>query len=333
MTLSKGIENDIKSSKERKIYKPYFIITISIIQIIVFLISFYINYKSTGKVISDLKDNFMIGPSDSVLIKMGARYPLCMKKNKNSTTNYYECPIGIQGTIPIEQITLDNSPNGTLLKNPFYCSTSDICGFGLKDNKNPNQWFRFFFPIFIHKGILHIVINLVFQIRCGMSLEKVYNFWRIMIIYFASGIFGFIFEAGSLEKIPVIGCSGALYGLIACVLLDLIKNWKVIVNPVKDLIILIITIIISLGFGILPFIDNFSHIGGFIMGILVSIIILPSNKSSGQSQKTKMISIIISVLISCFLFFWTIRQFYVSNKKCEWCQYLNCPPIIDICKI
>jgi len=315
----------------QKKHKPYFIYTVSAIQLIIFLVTLGLNYTGTGNIIAPFNENFMVGPSSGTLIKLGARYLPCMKKVKFDN----ECPLGIKGSIPFQSLpSYKMEKSGTLLKSPYYCSLSDICGFGglFTNEKSANQWFRFFTPIFTHSGAAHLIINLLFQIRAGKSLEKDYGSWRILVIYFTSGVFGFMFEAQSGGYAPVVGCSSALYGLLACILLDLIQNWKLIVHPWKDLTILVLSIVISFGFGLLPFIDNLAHIGGFIMGILTGLIFLPSIIFSNKDEKIKSGLRIVAIFISTFLFVIVARRFYATTtSECKWCKYLNCAPFLSTC--
>ncbi|ORX71040.1 rhomboid-domain-containing protein [Anaeromyces robustus] len=315
--------------KNQKKYKPYFIYTISILQVIVFIASLVMNYTSNGRIFEPLNENISIGPSTGTLIKIGARYVPCMKKIKFNN----ECPPGVTGSLPFQQIPgyQLSDKGGTLLKSPFYCTMKDICGFGglFANDKSAKQWFRFVTAIFSHSGIAHIAINLIFQVRAGMSLEKDYGHWRIMVIYFLSGIFGYMLEAQSSAGVAVVGCSGSLYGLIACILLDLIQNWKLIVSPWKDLAVLVFSIVFSLGFGLLPFIDNFAHIGGFIMGILSGLIFLPSIIFNNKDEKIKSTLRIVSIFLATFIFVIVIKRFYSSSAQCKWCKYLNCAPFLS----
>jgi len=95
---------------------------------------------------------------------------------------------------------------------PKVCSLADYCSFGMKPGEKPNQWYRFVIPLLLHGGIFHLIFNLTFQIRTGIQMEKDFGTWRIVVIYLASGIFGFAFEASSMPTSPSVGCSGALYG-------------------------------------------------------------------------------------------------------------------------
>ena len=77
-------------------------------------------------------------------------------------------------------------------------------------------------PIFLHGGILHILFNLLVQLRLGADMEKEIGSVRFIIVYFTSGIMGFILGANFAgDGIASTGCSGSLFGIIALVLLVL----------------------------------------------------------------------------------------------------------------
>lgn len=59
------------------------------------------------------------------------------------------------------------------------------------------------------------------------------------------------------------GCSGALFGLIGYMFVDILLNWKDTVQPWRELTKLAVTTIISLVLGLLPGLDNFAHLGKY----------------------------------------------------------------------
>ncbi|KAG4095986.1 rhomboid-domain-containing protein [Neocallimastix lanati (nom. inval.)] len=305
-------------------HKPYFMYIITFIHVFLMIISLCKYYTVTGQLMAPISENIMFGPDAGVLIQLGARFLPCMRETNYT---YVECPPSIIGSVSSKTIMeATDVPPGTLL-NPYYCSLRDICQFGLKEGEIPNQWYRFIIPIFLHGGILHLLFNLSFQIRTGAQMEKDFGTWRIMIIYMASGIFGFAFGASYSGVSSSVGCSGSLYGLMACLLLDLIQSWRLIIEPWKELIKMLILIIFSLGIGLIPYIDNFAHIGGFITGLLTGLIFMPTIIFSKKDLKIKRMLMIASIFITTFNFIWVFRQFYVSNSECRWCHYLNCVPI------
>jgi len=137
---------------------------------------------------------------------MGARFDACMHAIPgitDITSNIWPC--------------LNNTSNPP--SNGPLCSLSDICGFG-GFTGTPNQWYRIIVPIFLHAGVLHILFNLLVQLRLGADVEKDIGTIRFMLVYFPSGIMGFILGANFAGNgVASTGCSGSLFGIIALVLL------------------------------------------------------------------------------------------------------------------
>jgi membrane associated rhomboid family serine protease len=218
--------------------------------------------------------NPMIGPSSYVLINMGARWVPCMRNQDGIQNNngpvLFPCP---------------NTTDTTAT-----CSLSELCGMSgvpnpdppqsLDHNPQPNQWYRFITPIFLHAGLIHIGFNMLLQMTLGRDMEREIGSIRFFLIYFAAGIFGFVFGGNFAPPgIAPVGASGSLFGIFALSLLSLLYTWKERRKPGKDLAFIILDIVISFALGLLPGFDNFSHIGGFLMGLVAGICVLHSPNS------------------------------------------------------
>ncbi|KAI7081511.1 rhomboid-domain-containing protein [Hortaea werneckii] len=248
---------------------------LSAIELVVFLAEIIKNAVLTGSPI-EIHPSFnpMIGPSPYVLINMGARYPACM----HNMPNVQNASVEISWPCPNATSTTGDSVT---------CSLSDLCGFNgvpnphaggsLTDQPAPNQWWRFIIPIFLHAGIIHIGFNLLLQLTLGRDVEKLIGSVRFAIVYMAAGIFGFVLGGNyAANGIASCGCSGSLFGILAITLLDLLYTWKERKSPIKDLLFIIADVVIAFVLGLLPGLDNFSHIGGFLMGLVLGVCILRS---------------------------------------------------------
>lgn len=218
--------------------------------------------------------NIMIGPSPYVLINMGARFTPCMHNIEKVIDN---------------RVTSWPCPNTTSLDaSSLTCSLDELCGLGgvpdqsgvtdFKDRSHePDQWYRFIIPMFLHAGIIHIGFNMLLQLTLGRDMEKEIGPIRFSLVYFSAGIFGFVLGGNyAADGITSVGASGSLFGILALTLLDLFYNWSSRRSPVKDLLFLLLDIAIAFVLGLLPGLDNFSHIGGFLMGIVLGICLLHS---------------------------------------------------------
>jgi len=210
--------------------------------------------------------NPMIGPSTYVQINMGARFVPCMRV----TPGVQDSADPITWPCPNTTTSDPNSASN-------HCDLSALCGFSGLNDEHPNQWFRFIVPMFLHAGLIHIAFNLLLQLTMGRDMEKAIGSIRFALVYFSSGIFGFVLGGNfAATAIASTGCSGCLFGILALTLLDLIYNWNERPSPVKDLMWILVDVLISFVLGLLPGLDNFSHIGGFLMGLGAGICLLHS---------------------------------------------------------
>ncbi|TVY65689.1 putative rhomboid protein [Lachnellula suecica] len=255
---------------------PFVVYFFTLVQVVVFIVEIVKNAQLTGSPI-EIHPSFnpMIGPSPFVLINMGARYMPCMH-NVNGVQNAAEA-----FTWPC--------PNST--ETSGLCSLSQLCGFSgvpnpiqpggsLDQSPEPNQWFRFIVPMFLHAGIIHIGFNMLLQMTLGREMEKIIGSIRFFLVYVAAGIFGFVLGGNfAAPGIASTGASGALFGILALTLLDLLYKWGERRSPWTDFAFIMLDVVISFVLGLLPGLDNFSHIGGFFIGLVLGICLLRSPNS------------------------------------------------------
>ncbi|KAG1523682.1 hypothetical protein G6F52_004821 [Rhizopus delemar] len=198
-------------------------------------------HQLTGEVIETNPFNVMIGPSFQVLVNAGARFTPCIR--------------------PVPSF-----PTSTLISDCYQsttdtCTLEQLCGYGGFPDGTPHQSFRLILPIFMHAGVIHFLMNMLTHLRLGVDLERALGTPRYVVLYMASGIYGFVLSAMLSQNLSAsTGCSGALFGLIGYMFIDVLVNWKVLPHPVRDLMSLLVSTIISLVLGLLPGLDNFAHI-------------------------------------------------------------------------
>ncbi|KAF7721962.1 hypothetical protein EC973_003900 [Apophysomyces ossiformis] len=285
--------------------------------LVVLVIEFVRNHQMTGNVIQTSPINPMIGPSFTVLINLGARFTPCMRPLPNVplTTIYPDCYRSLEDTCTLEQ----------------------LCGFGgFGPDGQPNQAFRLVLPIFMHAGIIHYLMNMLTHLRLGVDLERILGLPRYVLLYMASGIWGFVLSSMlSQGKSASMGCSGALFGLIGYMLVDVFINWKIIPNPGQELARILLSTIISLVLGLLPGLDNFAHVGGLAVGIVMGILIAPMRpNASRRAQFITWFVRIGALVLLIVMFAAAIKVFYSSPDPrliCPNCKYISCLPVQNWC--
>eukprot|EP01126_Amoeba_proteus_P052316 TRINITY_DN6306_c0_g1_i3.p1 TRINITY_DN6306_c0_g1~~TRINITY_DN6306_c0_g1_i3.p1 ORF type:complete len:184 (-),score=42.41 TRINITY_DN6306_c0_g1_i3:538-1089(-) len=151
--------------------------------------------------------------------------------------------------------------------------------------KQRGESWRLLTSIFLHAGIVHLLLNLVTQILIGIRLERIHGTFRIAGVYLVSGVYGFLFSSIFLPNTVSVGASGSIFGFFGVLLNDLLRTWKLLYHPFKSLGIYSAILVVSLGLGLLPLVDNFAHVGGYLMGIIVGFIFIPVSSATGVMGK------------------------------------------------
>lgn len=90
-------------------------------------------------------------------------------------------------------------------------------------------------------------------------------------------------------------------------------------------------ILVSFAFGLLPFLDNFAHIGGFVGGILTGLVFMPVVYFSKRDRFIKLGLRFIALPLIIMVLALGLTNFYKGVNNCSWCKYLSCLPINGWC--
>ncbi|PON58350.1 Peptidase S54, rhomboid [Parasponia andersonii] len=206
-----------------------------------------------------------------------------------------------------------------------------------------HQGWRLITCIWLHAGVIHLLANMLSLIFIGIRLEQQFGFGRVGLIYLISGLGGSILSSLFIQRNISVGASGALFGLLGAMLSELLTNWTIYTNKAAALITLIVIIAINLAIGILPHVDNFAHIGGFLSGFLLGFILLlrpqfgylegrhlPANGRVKSKHKVyQYILLLVAVVLLIIGFTVGLVMLFKGengNKHCSWCHYLSCVP-------
>jgi len=106
---------------------------------------------------------------------------------------------------------------------------------------------------------------------------------------------------------------------------DVIHSWRILSNPGEAIFQLLAILVLLFVFGLLPWIDNYAHLAGFVFGFLFSFAMWPYVPY--LKRRGKIISVCVCMSAFVCLFVLLIVLFYVSPLyECPNCQYFNCIP-------
>lgn len=191
-----------------------------------------------------------------------------------------------------------------------------ILRYGAKINGNivAGEYWRLITAIFLHGGIVHLLINCFSLNAIGTITENIYGRRRFLAIYFAAGILGNLASL-CFSAYPGVGASGAIFGLLGAMLYLGVKNPEFMRSGFgKDILVLAV---LNLAYGFTASgIDNFAHMGGIVGGFLATGILTP--KVERFPINTRVLSALALALIAASASWYgltkplNVQQSYVS---------------------
>jgi rhomboid protease GluP len=147
-----------------------------------------------------------------------------------------------------------------------------------------HQWWRLVTSIFVHSGIIHIATNMWCLYNLGLLGEPLMGAFGVVAAYLLTGVAGNLLSVAFNPAVISVGASGAVFGL-AGVLIPLLGSKLLPVDraEVKRLrrsVIYFAVLNFVIGFGADAFntpirIDNMAHLGGFLSGLLLGVLLVP----------------------------------------------------------
>lgn len=177
----------------------------------------------------------------------------------------------------------------------FMSPTADsLIGWGAlsTDEMQAGQYWRLVTCIFMHSGIIHVVMNMLGLGIAGASLEPVLGRTKLLVTFLVTGIAAGFISYKFHEHVVEVGASGAIFGLYGTMIALLCT--KVIHGTTRALTWILALAFMGLNFLLgfaIPGIDNMAHLGGlaagFIFGILLSLLFRRDFQSKAKTQGGK----------------------------------------------
>lgn len=125
-----------------------------------------------------------------------------------------------------------------------------------------------------------------------------------------------------------VGPAGSQFGLLACLIVEVLNAWPMLKHPNQALCKLLSITIFLFFVGLLPWVDNYAHLFGFIFGFLLSYAFLPFISFGPYDRQKKIALIWVCLLSALTLFICLVLLFYIIPVyDCKICSYFNCLPI------
>ena len=148
------------------------------------------------------------------------------------------------------------------------------------------DWWRLLTNLFIHFGIVHVLMNMYALYIIGVYLEPMLGKAKFLMAYLCTGVLASLCSLWwHSEGINSAGASGAIFGMyglfLALLTTDLIpaKVRKGLLQSIG------IFVLYNLIYGVKSGIDNAAHTGGLISGFVIGYLYVITIKKEKQQQK------------------------------------------------
>jgi membrane associated rhomboid family serine protease len=158
--------------------------------------------------------------------------------------------------------------NKMVLAGSQWCSGVDAFGrcVAVQNGLAQGEWYRVATSMFLHASILHIGFNMYVLWAIGRPVEQYLGTARYLGLYLVSGLAGAAGAVVQAPFTPVVGASGAIFGVLGAML---ILEWQVTGRLAGQALTLIV---LNLGISfVIPNISWGGHVGGLIGGILITL--------------------------------------------------------------
>ncbi|PSN39431.1 Rhomboid-related protein 3 [Blattella germanica] len=223
----------------------------------------------------------------------------------------YSCWPPVLGMVIISIIEVT-----TFLVDLFNADTVDANGpVALKLMYTPFRRFeawRYLTYMFVHVGVIHLVVNLLVQLLLGVPLEMVHRWWRVLIIYFAGVVAGSLGTSITDPTVLLAGASGGVYAILFAHIATIIMNWSEMSFAPYQLGVFLVLIVTDVGTAIYnryfseetqP-IGYSAHFAGALAGLLLGINILRNLQVKSWEKKLWWASICIYVALMVGAIIW-----------------------------
>ena len=139
------------------------------------------------------------------------------------------------------------------------------------------EYWRLFSAMFLHVGLGHLVMNALGLFIFGQLVERLYGHSRFLAIYLLAGLTGSVASFAFNNVAIGAGASGAIMGIVGALGAFFISQRDLLGDMGRrNLTGVLVLAAINLLYGLVtPGIDNWAHMGGFVGGFAIGIVLAP----------------------------------------------------------
>jgi membrane associated rhomboid family serine protease len=149
------------------------------------------------------------------------------------------------------------------------------------------HWYTALTTMFLHADVLHLLMNVVIFIIMGMGLEDRIGRTRFLLVFLIAGLLGtiahsLIFLRPVVENVPVVGASGAVFGIIGAYATlyprDRVFFFFLIIIPnvpvyIAAVVYAVVELLALEGMTAAGGVAHHAHVGGLVAGVAFALVL------------------------------------------------------------
>jgi len=139
------------------------------------------------------------------------------------------------------------------------------------------QYWRILTSGALHGSIMHLGFNSYALFVLGRLIETLSNRAHLAIVFVLSVIGGNMLSFAFGPDAPSIGASGGVIGFLGYLTVYGYKRRALLSNAFLKSMLFNVVIIAAFGLFIMPNVDNFAHLGGFLVGAIYGLVQIPGD--------------------------------------------------------
>jgi rhomboid protease GluP len=178
------------------------------------------------------------------------------------------------------------------------------------------DWWRLFTNIFIHFGIIHLLMNMYCLYSISIYLEPMLGKIKFITAYVCTGILASVVSLWWHKTgVNSAGASGAIFGMYGVFLAMLIS--KLVPEAIRQQLLKSIGIFIfyNLVYGMKSGVDNAAHIGGLLSGFMIGYCLVPVIKKEREQQSMPWVPAAVASLTVVVSFFYLQQNAVPANQR------------------
>uniref|UniRef100_A0A061QW87 RHOMBOID-like protein n=1 Tax=Tetraselmis sp. GSL018 TaxID=582737 RepID=A0A061QW87_9CHLO len=205
---------------------------------------------------------------------------------------------------------------------------------GAKDTSlitDQDEWWRIFSSIFLSAGVIQLSGSLSAMWTFGRHLERELTSVTVAAVFLISAVGGALVSANLAPDAVTVSSTGGMFGLLGATSVEHMIDWRHYRHHAVTILNLVVVAAINLFIGLLPFVDNWCHVGGFVVGSLLCASIL-LNRRHGRNKFWEGCILVAQVgcALMALLVFTVFTIGLVMDLRigadCRWCHFLTCVP-------